>query len=230
SLTLFGLLGAPFLWFGGSTQGFLLALGPTWALFALASTGLYFLYRRDHRSRVLPPSTPRNKPLTKPADQASVSWKAWGLLGAYAVLVAVVLSMWTFGKDSKREGVTEAFPVLLAFGGLLAWGFRKQVRSLLVFDEADDAPSPRLWTILAIALIVLQAISAVVYYRPDWDDCYYLAAVLDYEDAEVLNDQEPTHREHLPVSAHQRFMCWELWGAVLCRFSGLNPMVVFHSV
>jgi hypothetical protein len=237
SFALFSLLGAPFLWFGGSTRAFLLTFCPAWTLFALAAVTLYVAYRRGYRTTELSASSSTTKPSRKREDPAAVpvSWRAWAIFVAYAVLIVAMLSAWTLGSDPKRLAerrawITERIPVLLLFGGLLAWRWRAHVAPLLKFGQDDEAPAPRLWTVVAGSLIVLQAVSAVAYYRPDWDDCYYLAAVLDYEDAQVLNDQEPTHREGFPVSAHQRFMCWELWGAVLCRFSGLNPMVVFHSV
>jgi hypothetical protein len=78
--------------------------------------------------------------------------------------------------------------------------------------------------------VVVQAASAVVYDRPDWDDVYYLAAVLDYQHAEAINSEEPTHRAGFPVYPHNILISWELWGAVLCHLSGLNPMAVFHTL
>jgi hypothetical protein len=97
-------------------------------------------------------------------------------------------------------------------------------------DSEDEAPPPRSWSFVAGALILIQAVGVVAYGRPDWDDCFYLAAALDYKEGTVLNDQDPSHREGFPVQAIYRLMSWELWGGTLGRLSGIGPLSLFHSL
>ena len=97
-------------------------------------------------------------------------------------------------------------------------------------DRLGQAPPPRSWTIAAAALIGLQALSSAVYSRPDWDDCYYLAAAVDYEHAAALNAEEPTHHEGLPPMTHMRLLSWELSGATLSHFSRLSVAALFHTL
>lgn len=130
-------------------------------------------------------------------------WLAYGMIGG--------LAWWRAGKLSA-SGAPDA-PVSSRLG--LAW---------------DEEGPPRLWTALAVGFVLLQAVSAVVYDRPDWDDCYYLAAMVDDQGGGVLNAEEPTHREGFPVPNVQRLLCWELWGAEVCHFTGLHPLVLFHTV
>lgn len=111
-----------------------------------------------------------------------------------------------------------------------AFVWQRMTSTPLVFEPEDDACPPVLWSALAGLLILTQAVGVTAYGRPDWDDCFYLAAALDYQDGEILNDQEPTHREGFPSQAVYRFMTWELWGATIGRLSGVSPLVLFHSL
>lgn len=141
------------------------------------------------------------------------AWAVFSLIGAIAYAVAA----W---HDRRVEG--------WKIGRMEASTFQSSI--LAIFHPSDDEPAPWTWSATAAALILLQAISSVIYVRADWDDCFYLAAALDYQHAESFNDQEPTHREGFPMSPIYWALCWELWGAVLCHLSGSNPLVVFHSV
>ena len=152
------------------------------------------------------------------------------------MLASVALASLPQVGDAKESwstgswlGYGIAFVALLAAGAVLAWRLRRVFASKLVFPSQDRLEPPWWWTATAVVFIVVQAGSAAVFDRPDWDDCYYLAAVLDYQHADALNAEEPTHREGLPVSPINRLLAWELWGAVLCRFSGMNPMVLFRT-
>ena len=64
---------------------------------------------------------------------------------------------------------------------------RRQTRSrtALRFGPADDKPPPLLWSLLAGLLILFQVVGVVAFSRPDWDDCFYLAAALDYQKGDV---------------------------------------------
>ena len=239
SFALFTLIGGPFLWFQGSYAGFQRVLYPVWAWFTLAS---FLLWRRgssvdpskDEQGSARPAAAPAGKTSAPPAG---AGWVVLLLLACFAAFAAGVLPSWlaAYEPTPKKEllppeKVLLACPFLLALGGGLAWACRRKLAPLLAFTAADDGPPPRAWTALAVSFVVLQAIGAVVYFRPDWDDCYYLAAVRDFPQAEVFNDRDPPSREGDPVDAVHRVMCLELWGAVACHLTGADPQTMFHTL
>jgi hypothetical protein len=231
SFALFSLLGGPFLWFRGRFTDFVTALSGVWAAFALCGTLAYLRYRRAPLPKAEPSPCAAEEALVPPDPPAvTVPFRAWALLGVYGGLVAAAVCLWVLGKDHARQALAFAAPPMLVLGAVLARRWRGLLTRLLRFDANDDTAPPPVWTVAAIVLIALQAVSAVVYDRPTWDDCFYLAAVLDYEQAAVLNDQEPTHREGFPMPAVHSAMCWELWGATLCQLSGVNPLALFHCL
>jgi Family of unknown function (DUF6077) len=226
SFALFSLLGGPFLWFCGTFADFLSALYPLWALFSLAAA---LAYVRVFRA---PGPSAAGRPAGPPAAETPrVPAGAWALLGVYAALGVGLVVVWATGSAFRRALLTLHFPAVLLLCGWLAWRLRHGLGPLLRFGPADET-APRLWTIAAAVAIAVQVVSVVVYYRPDWDDCVYLGAVLEYHQGERLNGRDPTIRgtESGGVGGPYRALCWELWGAVLCSFSGLSPLVVFHSL
>jgi hypothetical protein len=232
SFALFSLAGVPFLWFRGSFAGFLAVFSPLWALFTLA--GVFALRRARAAGGPAPPEAPPPDlvPGQPPPDGAAggVPGAVWPLLGAYLGLVGLAVYAWAFGGGGRRLSLTMYLPALLLLAGWLAWQLRRLLGPALRFGAEDESPPPRLWAAAAAALIGWQAVSAEVYYRPDWDDCFYLGAVLEYQGAEALNGRDPAEREGgSGVGPAHRTMCWELWGAVLCSLSGLNPLALFHS-
>jgi hypothetical protein len=240
SFALFGIIGTPFLWFGGSFAGFLSVLYPTWALFALASTiawvrpvtpfPLVGEGRGGGSREALEAASPHPNPRPQEAREAR-GWSPRPQLFLVVYLGAAMAAGWLWVTDPlERKGILYGAPLILMIGYFAARFFRSRCNSLLEFTAHDESVPPKLWSVAAAVVILLQATSAVIYSRPDWDDCYYLAAVLDYEQAQVLNNQEPTHREGFPVKALQRPLCWELWGAVLSHESGVNPMALYHTL
>jgi hypothetical protein len=231
SFAVFGTLAAPFLWFQLSFSRFLSVLYPTWAIFGLAALIAYLRGARAERRQQNRDSKPMDAIAHFPGGSTPprTSRKARLLLLVYLVTLLVVGIAWVTDPQ-ERLGILCTTPLLLLLGSYIAWRVYSLSGSLLDFTAADDAPAPRLWSALAMVAILVQAASAVIYSRPDWDDCYYLAAVLDYEQAEALNDQEPTHREGFEVNPVQRTLCWELLGAVVCHLGGASPMVLFHSL
>ena len=229
SFVVFGVIGWPFLWYRGSFAEFLSFLVPLWGACTLLAVGLFLWSRRSARGEQDPPPDSLDVPPAPPQEpQAPTGLGAASLL-AYLGMAGVAGYLWVSGTDGL-VGVLFASPLLLLCGSIALRRWRRTCEPLLRFDAEDHRPAPRLWTALAVGFVLLQAVSAVAYSRPDWDDCYYLAAALDFQHAAVLNEQEPTHREGFPVFTLQSTLCFELWGAVLCHLTGLNPLVVFHSL
>ncbi len=226
SVALFGLLGWPFLWFGGGTDQLLRLLYPVWAAYAVLGAVCYFVARRmpNAADEAAPAPAEALPPASPPQRGAARVLLAGGL----AVAGAFGLAWVRLPPESCGAFVATA-GVVLAAGSVALWRWGGALAPLARFTEADHAPAPALWWAVALAGVAASAASAVAYDRPDWDDGYYQAAMLDYEHAAALNDQEPVFREGLPVSVGQRALCWELGGAILCRLSGLSPAVLFRT-
>jgi Family of unknown function (DUF6077) len=231
SFAVFGTLAAPFLWFQLSFSRFLSVLYPAWAIFGFAALIAYAWRARAERRHQKLASEPADVIAHLPSGSTPprTSRKARLLLLGYLGTLLLAGVAWVTDPQ-ERLGILYTAPLLLLAGTYVAWRVCALSGSLLDFTAADDAPAPRLWITLAMVAILGQAASAVIYSRPDWDDCYFLAAVLDYQQAEVLNDQEPTDREGFEVNPVQRTLCWELLGAVVCHLSGASPLVLFHSL
>jgi hypothetical protein len=253
SVAIIGLLGWPFLWFKLSFASFLSVLYFAWAIFVAVAAAAYARSRSGERdplpssgtigerknvSRQSPangaedefPSSISEAPAA-PAEEASARTSRKGRLLLVAYLGVIFLEGYAWVADPlERKGILYSFPLLLVLASFAVWRLSRHWSSWLEFDTTDHAAPPKLWAALAILAILLQAASAVAYSRPDWDDCIFLAAMLDYEQGDMLNDQEPTHREGLEVNPVERTLCWELSGAVICRLTGATPMVLFHTL
>jgi Family of unknown function (DUF6077) len=257
SLAFFGLLGWPFLWFQLSFASFLSVLYFGWAIFALVAAVAYARSRSGDRHPKPSPTlnaepigaarkspedraddrTPSSISEQPPAGEQDTSGarSGWGSRKGRLILVAylgvILLEGYAWVTDPlERRGILYSFPLLLLLGSYAAWRLSRYCGSWLDFNAADAATPPKLWSALALLAILLQAASAVAYSRPDWDDCIFLAAMLDYEQGDVLNDQEPTHREGFAVNPVEQTLCWELSGAVMCRLTGATPMILFHTL
>ena len=149
------------------------------------------------------------------------------LVPAWFLFVALLFRLGTLPWFSSLVRRPLVFSSTVAT--VLACGLAFAARSWRV-PRLDTAVPSRLLCAAAVGAVLLQAGSTVAFSRPDWDDCYYLAAVADFEAGGRLNAEEPSHREGLRVPAHQRLLTWELCGAMLCKLSGLDPRVAFHSV
>jgi hypothetical protein len=231
SMAFFGSISWPFLWFGWSFHGFLVLLYPVWGGFLATAAVAWFFGRR------LPSFKPKEalaaaeehsegRPVAAPSRPRKVVLVLACCLG----LGALAGIIWADSDPSQRFLVLFSSPVLFALVSLGARWVQRRCGSLLRFTPEDEQPPSRLWTMAAAGLIVFQAGTAVVYDRPDWDDHFYLSAVMDYQHAESLNSRNPVSREPAEMHAVYRALCWELWGAVACSLTGLNAMAVFHSL
>jgi hypothetical protein len=226
SVALFGLLSWPFLWFRGQFQHLLWLLVPAWAVYGLLGAVCYLRGRKGQTGPDEAPVLPAKPgPAASPVQRRAARV---ALLGGLAVAGTFAI-VWSRLQPESYPAFLATAGVVLAGASLAVWRWRGVLAPLVRFTEADHLPAPALWWAVAIAAVVASTASAVAYDRPDWDDGYYEAAILDYEYAPALNDQEPIHREGLPVHAAQRVLCWELGGAVLCRLSGLSPAVLFRT-
>jgi hypothetical protein len=230
SLAVFALIGWPFLWFRWSFASFLSLVEIAWLAFlALAGFLPFQPGKRTQDQLRMAPIGGESRPATP--------WIAVTALGGYAVVGLGLICLpfaarewdWAWSETGWFLYGT-LFAATLIAGGLAVGWWHQTLRSTVAFSARDEQEAPRFELVLALVFILAQALSAMAFDRPDWDDCYYLAAVLDYQHAESLNAAEPTHREGLPVSPINVMLVWELWGAMLCHFSGLNPMVVFHTL
>ncbi len=239
SFAVFSVPAAPFLWLHGSVPAFLTVAGGMWVAFCLVTGALYWRMRRS--SNKLPEPLPREKPEPsgQPRRPRASRWSyllviAFGTMAGIVVYLWVRAENWTIGDKATAIGghalLTLLLPAVLLTGSAVAVALERSTGDLLRFGPDDDALPPRIWSAAAAALILFQAVGVVTYGRPDWDDCFYLAAALDYQEGSVLNDQEPTHREGYPVQPIYWLMIWELWGATLGRMSGIGPLVTFHSL
>ncbi len=230
SFAVFTLVGDPFLWFHGRATDFRHTLGVVWAVFALVAAWTYL------RGRRAPVPVGRAHPSwQEPGPTRGPSIRPPRLAGAavalvlYAAVAGGLVGAWAVRKD-HLDVLIRVLPLGVLAGAGLAWLLRRHAGSLLAPAASDATPPPRAWTLTAVALVAAQAVSTVVYYRPDWDDCLTLAAARDYTEGEILNDEEPTHRQGFPLVAVESLLSWELWGATLGRFAGLGPLVVFHTL
>jgi hypothetical protein len=249
SLTVFGLLGSPFLLCQRTFAEFLAVLYPAWVVYLLAAGALYAWTWRGPRPvpAVAPPTVPAALPretrrraclfvatFLALALALAGLW-CWQLLvvaaGVTLAKLALALAgLWCWQPVPGRLVLLGGAPLFLVVGWLAVRRFRAAVGPLLRFTPEDDAPAPRLWTAAAAGLILLQAVSAAVYDRPDWDDCFYMAAVLDYQHGPYLNEQDPVYREGYPMPVIYRSLCWELAGATVCHLTGLTPLTLFRSL
>jgi hypothetical protein len=236
SFAIFSLLAWPFLWLRGSFAGFFAAL--CWCWLGLTAGGValaVFRRRRPCVPQTLPGLSGARHFPEKPLHKGGVGPFIVGALVLSAGLGLEYVRLyggrfgweWTTGEWRAYGGAVAG---LLAASAAAAWWARRRLPPWAALTPEDDRPAPRWAWVLPVGFIVAQAASAVVFDRPDWDDCYYLAAVIDYEQAERLNDQEPTHREGFAVPPHNILQAWELWGATLFHVSGLNPQAAFHTV
>ncbi len=230
SFAVFALATGPFLWLHGNRTTCLVTAGAAWCAFALVAALLYARSARREKEAAVRAATPKeSRPAPVRPQPAPDTNGGLAVLVLYAGLVGAVLGLWATGGEPRHIWITRAFPLVLLLGALLALALRRRWGSLLRLGPEDDAPPPRLWSVLAGALILFQAVGVLFYTRPDWDDCFCLAATLDYQQVETLNAQEPTHREGFPMPPIYLLMCWELSGATLGRAAGLAPLVVYHT-
>lgn len=182
------------------------------------------------RARGTPPIAAGTPQRAFPLESTAAASLVWAGIAAYAAIAAVMVGLWSKQDVAMQIKLLAASPLVLLVGCCLLLSWRSKLSPLLAFGPEDDQPPPKAWTAIAVGLIVAQAIGSAVYFRPDWDDGYYLGAVLDYEHSPSFNDRDPTTREMIGVNAPHRAMCLELWGAVLCRLIGADPQTLFHSL
>jgi hypothetical protein len=229
SFALFSLLGGPFLWCGGTFDTFLIVVCAVWPIWGLAS---WWLWLRSPAS-ANPSEAPEvqvqrpNREVGRPSTTA----KSIGYLLAalYGLAAAACLYSWAGGQSDAHERILAVSPVLLVVGSAAALLLRRPLWSLLRFTAEDETPPPLLWTLVAAIVIGSQAVAASVLFRPDWDDCFNLAAVRDYQESPFLNSRNPISLDPGPVNATHRVLCLELWGSVLCRLTGADPQALFHT-
>lgn len=237
SLAVFGLIAWPFLWFRLRFSDFLIALAIIWGVWT--AVGLLLSVRQSAKATLKPNNTSSLEPpdpseLLSP-QQPFVSPIKVALLYIFVAFILVWIpilirkfeAVWHLGYWLALDVLTVAFVAAL-------WSqirsYRRSWQAWLRFDDSDHRPADRVVWVIVLGFIALQVVSAVVFDRPDWDDCYCLAAVLDFQRAERLNLEEPTHREGLPLNIICVLIAWELWQAVLSWASGLNAMVVAHAL
>jgi hypothetical protein len=250
SFALFSLLSWPFLWYGRSFAALMAALRPAWLAYgALGAVAFLLTLLSTRPSETVTAGGSGTQPLDKSALDALqlgrpgserrpallAPLRCWPVLRSSAYLlfcIGVVYAYYVLSYIGPVRLVGLAALPLLAWRGVLVV---RQLparcrESLAELDRPEDSlRPPRRWIIAAVVAVAVQVALVAVCNRPDWDDCYYLAAVVDYQHADKLNAEEPTHREGLPVPTQHRTLCWELWGAVLCHLTGLSALSLFHT-
>ena len=239
SMALFAACTWPFLWYKLTMTGVLQCVGPVWVGYCVL--GLWCgwrLWQQRGTEAALPINEPVAAPLP-PDEPLPMSASGRAFLFRLCLYIAVCLITAYVGakaveKNSWNDEEKSLFALLL--GGLFAagWGMcwwgRRVLGPWTRFTAGDDLPPSPWLHRLAVGFVLLQAGSAVIFDRCDWDDCYYCALMLDYAEVDELNRQEPTHREGFHLEGHNRVLVWELWGGVLCKLSGLNPQALCHTL
>ena len=224
-------VGWPFLWYGWSFAGFLRVLYPVWGAWSLLGLAAFVATRRAPRSRH-PDEAPDGWPIVGAERDARGSDEPTSLplipaLGATAVIVLASV-LWAFHLAGAAYLVI--LPATIALGAVSARRLARAAGPLLALGPVDHRAPPRAFVVFAGVFLAAQVVLTTAWSRPDWDDCMYLAAVVDYQQAAALNAEEPTHREGLAVPAAHRTLTWELWGAVVARLTGADAMTLFHTL
>ncbi|HVX12435.1 MAG TPA: DUF6077 domain-containing protein [Pirellulales bacterium] len=230
SFALFSLLSGPFLWFGGTFGGFLAAVYVCWPVYGLMSGWLWIKARGTASS---PASVDTAVDHAEPGDERppnGPAWVAYGMAAVYGLAAVCCLSLWSAGQSEVQERIVCFSPLLIAWGWIAALLLRRRLAPLLRFTADDEKPAPALWTIVAVLLIGCQAVASEILFRPDWDDCFNLAAVRDYQEAPFLNARNPISRDPGAVNATHRVLGLELWGSVLCHVTDADPQTLFHTL
>ena len=230
SQAVFALVAWPCLWIRCSAGTFWLILHPVWAIYVAASACASAVLGGGEASGPVGSWTEPRLAVGMAAERWNHAVVAVGLisyLGWAGMVSRFVSQEFSWQVHVSWEGLT-TIATLIGLG--LAWsaGFRIPFRR--TYDAAYDGDPPWLWTATALTVIALQAVGAAIAARPDWDDAYYLNAVHQYLTGAPLNFEVPSlPGDGLPVPPHMRLLAWELWGATLCRFSGLNPVISHHT-
>lgn len=99
-------------------------------------------------------------------------------------------------------------------------------RPIAIPTKANPAVRLAFFALLALALV-----SPTFHHRADADDNLYLSEALILQDSPAMGAIAPTHRgEALPANPVYAWQSFELWGAMLARFSGLHPLIVMRSL
>jgi len=117
--------------------------------------------------------------------------------------------------------------------GLMALSFAINLLLLWRGKQSPIATPPRAHPLVSVAFVTLLATAIVTpafHHRADADDNLYLSEALLLQDAPAMGDAAPTHRgEALPANPVYAWQSFELWGAMLARYSGLHPLIVLRS-
>jgi hypothetical protein len=235
SMAVFAAVALPFLWLGLRVSDFLLTLACVWAAWGLIAAVVWF-----RRGRV-EPVPPASAPLPAPAQTADALPPGAGPVLARVPIYLVVCGIIAWVPHLAKLVNWRWIPlhgalyvvtllIMVTMGWHLGQRLSQTLHDWLDFDARDDQPPEPALHWLAIGFLLLTIVSAMVFIRGDPDDCYYLAAVLDYATTDQLHAQEPTHREGLPVPVINRPIVYELWQAVLVRLTGVNPMLLARGL
>jgi hypothetical protein len=230
SFALFSLLGGPFLWYGGTFGTFLIVVYNVWPICTLA--GLW-LSSRSPASANVPEVRETERTQVKRAvtpQRTASALIGYALAAAYGLAGSACLYSWAALQGAAQGRILILSPLLLGIGTLAAVLLRRPLLANLQFTAEDDDEGPLLWTMTAGLLIVCQAAAVSVVFRPDWDDCFNLAAVRDYPESPFLNSRNPISLDPGAVNVTHRVLCLELWGSVLCHLTGADPQTLFHSL
>ena len=86
-------------------------------------------------------------------------------------------------------------------------------------------PNPAV-ALIFFGLLGLALVSPAFHHRADADDNLYLSEALILQDSPAMGEVAPTHRgEALPANPVYAWQSFELWGAMLARYSGLHTLI-----
>jgi hypothetical protein len=232
SLAILAAVAWPCLWLRAQATTFWGLLAVAWVAFLAASLRALPKIRGGWRPEADEEVAEAPAPTTAQVEGGWSGRVVSVLLIAYLAWAAVV----SYGL-LRRLSVSpeQAWPdwfLLAACLGIGAAGAPElaRARRRLGGPSPGAAPSP-LWTYAAMGMIASLAVGVALQARPDWDDGEYLADVLRYSEGGTLNRECATlPGEGLLAAPHMRLLAWELFGATLCRASGVHPMVSHRTL
>lgn len=138
-----------------------------------------------------------------------------------------------FGLAAATSLALDLIPSKIALG-LIGLSFAVNLFMLRRRQHGPLAIPEKTHPLVSTVFVVLLAAAMVTpafHHRADADDNLYLSEALLLQDAPAMGHAAPTHRgEALPPNPVYAWQSFELWGAMLARYSELHSLIVLRSL